>query len=827
MLHSSMASLPVIFVSMFIFSLPILPSSSSAMITSLAKGSSLSIQDFLVSTPNPTFTAGFFSIGENAYCFSIWFTQPNDDGNHTVVWMANRDQPVNGKGSRFSLQKSGNLVLTDAGKFQVWTSNTKTESDSSSSSVDLQLQEDGNLVLRDSKNQNLWQSFDSPTDTLLPGQIFTGNSPLISKRSLTNYSSGFYKLYFDTDNILRQMYQGPEITSIFWPDPWLNSKDAGRSTDNNSKTAVLDFLGHFHSSDEFKFNVVDYGPGIQRRFTIDFDGSLRVYSLVNTSRSWKVSWQAKLLPCNNHGICGLNSLCTYDHETGRKCSCAPGYRRVNQSDWSYGCEPEFQLPCDDFNASGWLELKQTEYYGYDVGFFPNYTFEQCKELCLKYCDCKGFQFKYDVGNGYYDCFPKTLLFNGYTSIGFPDPMYLRLPKSNLSSFSPNLSQRVSDLKCSAQIITLDRQYGKKHHPGWVKTFLWCTLAVGAIEIICLLSYLYTTRIRSRARVQGYLQVGTGFRKFSYAELKKATKNFSEIIGRGGSGDVYKGVLPDNRVAAVKCLDQANYHTEAVFLTEVSTIGRLNHMNLIELWGYCAEGKHRLLVYEHMEHGSLAKNLQSDKLDWKKRYDIALGTAKGLAYLHEECLEWVLHCDVKPENILLDSNYHPKVADFGLSKLLNRGGGDQISSFSRIRGTRGYMAPEWVFNLPITSKVDVYSYGIVVLEMVTGKNPVGSYDKEENGSRNVMMEPKRLVQWVKENMHEEGDNNTNNDDEVDGKMYGVLKVLDPRIKEGDEEVDVEKMENLIRVAIQCAEEDRDGRPTMRQVVDLLMHQNSDQ
>src|SRR5262249_50261363 len=155
-----------------------------------------------------------------------------------------------------------------------------------------------------------------------------------------------------------------------------------------------------------------------------------------------------------------------------------------------------------------------------------------------------------------------------------------------------------------------------------------------------------------------------------AELKKATQNLREEIGRGAGGIVYKGILSDHRVAAIKQLYEAN-QGEAEFLAEISTIGKLNHMNLIEIWGYCVEGKHRLLVYEYMEHGSLAENLFSKSLDWNRRFEIALGTAKGLAYLHEECLEWVLHCDVKPQNILLDSNYQPKVSDFGLSRLLSR------------------------------------------------------------------------------------------------------------------------------------------------------------
>ncbi|XAR62509.1 Non-specific serine/threonine protein kinase [Bertholletia excelsa] len=289
--------------------------------------------------------------------------------------------------------------------------------------------------------------------------------------------------------------------------------------------------------------------------------------------------------------------------------------------------------------------------------------------------------------------------------------------------------------------------------------------------------------------------------FSYDELKKATSNFKEEIGRGGGGVVYKGVLSDNRVAAIKRLNEAN-QGEAEFLAEVSTIGRVNHMNLINIWGYCAEGKHRLLIYEFMQHGSLKENLSSGALNSEKRFEIAVGTAKGLAYLHEECLEWVLHCDVKPQNILLDNDYQPKVSDFGLSKLLNRGGGGHNSSFSRVRGTRGYMAPEWIFNLQITAKVDVYSFGVVVLEMVTGKSVMTAPQTSENEERGG------LVKWVKEKMSTTA-----------SIASQIAEIIDPEMQGW---YDVAKMAKLVEVALQCVDEDKEARPTMKQVVEMLLH-----
>ena len=210
----------------------------------------------------------------------------------------------------------------------------------------------------------------------------------------------------------------------------------------------------------------------------------------------------------------------------------------------------------------------------------------------------------------------------------------------------------------------------------------------------------------------------------------------------------------------------------------------------------------------MEHGSLADNLSANTLDWEKRFEIAMGTVKGLAYLHEDCLDRILHCDVKSQNILLDSNYRLKVADFGLPKLQNRNA-LKNSSFSRIRETRGYMALEWVFNLSITSKVDVFSYRIVVLEMVTEKCPSRSVPDVDDGGE---ADHKRLVTWVREMMNR-----------VAANTSSLEEIIDPML-EGKS--DMGKMEILVWVALQCMKGDKDEKPTMSQVVDMLLPQELD-
>ncbi|KAK9080148.1 hypothetical protein SSX86_001823 [Deinandra increscens subsp. villosa] len=781
--------LPFLFL-LYLFNLANVCSSQSV----LTQGSSLFVEknDHLLS-PNRLYTAGFHQIGQNAYCFAIWFTQPMLDGKHTLVWIANRDEPVNGKRSKFSLEKTGNLVLTDASQ-RFWTSNTK-----SNSPLQLQLLDSGNLVVTHVHNQSyIWQSFSFPTDTILPNQPFPRDTVLTSSRSLTNFSSGFYKLYFDNDNVIRLLYNRDGIASVYWPRPWLLSWQAGRFTYNTTRFALLDSKGLFLSSDSFTFNTSDFGETLQRRLTLDVDGNLRVYTL--SQKRWVVSWQALSTTCAIHGVCGPNSLCTYHPETGRTCGCMHGYKAKNRSDSSFGCVPTFDFNKDSENYD-FIKLPFVEFYGFDSQWSTRSSFKECMKACLDDSDCKAFQFSFDQSFGSFVCYIKLLLYNGFYK-GTPFNTYLKLPKSDVLSYTDQKVVNESKLECSTSVIEIKRPYDENSTNGSLKFMLWFSIILGGIEVLCFLFFYYITKKPSPTTTQTYLAIATGFKRFTYDEIVKASRSFRDEIGRGGGGIVYKGVLADNRVVAIKRLHEA-IQGEAEFLAEMSTIGRINHRNLIDTYGYCAEGKHRILVYEYMENGSLAENLLgANQLDWRKRFEIAIGVAKGLAYLHEECLEWVLHCDVKPHNILLDTDYNAKVADFGLSKLFHQDS-TQDSAFSRIRGTRGYMAPEWLFNLPITSKVDVYSYGMVVLEMITPQNRL-TRDQATDYS-----EQKRLISWIREKVHEASESLVETQ---------IMEILDPVMEEEFEKIE---MKNLLRVALKCVEEDKDARPTMSEVVKMLL------
>jgi serine/threonine protein kinase len=217
------------------------------------------------------------------------------------------------------------------------------------------------------------------------------------------------------------------------------------------------------------------------------------------------------------------------------------------------------------------------------------------------------------------------------------------------------------------------------------------------------------------------------RRYKYSELKKITNSFQEKLGKGGFGTVYKGKQTDGRLVAVKFLHDSTSNGEE-FLNEVVSIGRTSHVNVVSLLGFCIEGSKRALVYEYMPNRSLDMHIYSESskrvLGWEKLYEIAIGVARGLEYLHQGCSTHIVHFDIKPQNILLDEDFAPKIADFGLAKLYPPKE-SVLSSVADMRGTIGFIAPE-VFSRGVgvvSTKSDVYSYGMMVLEMVGGRKNV--------------------------------------------------------------------------------------------------------
>jgi Protein kinase domain/D-mannose binding lectin/S-locus glycoprotein domain len=708
------------------------------------------------------------------------------------VWTANRDSPVNGHGSEISFQGDGNLVLKDVNGSTVWsTSLTFTPAST------LSLLHTGNLVIYNKKNnETVWQSFDSPTDTLLPGQPLRKEVRVVSAIMRGRISSGYFSLFFDNDNVLKLIYDGPNISSIYWPNPnAANVFAAGRTTYNSTRLAVLDEEGNFVSTDQFSATASDSGAGINRRLTMDYDGNLRMYSL-NSDRTWEVTWEAMQQLCSVHGLCGENATCEYTPSP--MCFCLPGYEMNDPSNWNKGCRPTYSFSCNQ--KSRFVKIYKVDFYGFDIGYKTQISFADCKSLCLQNCTCLGFGYHSD-GKG--DCYPKGILFNGYKTPKFEGNFYLRLPKTSNNS----ILNTSSSLNCTNYISTIDigspsTFQTSRSDPKWTYLYVFAAI-LGALEILLIASgwwYLFKESDVPKSVEEGYKMISSQFRQFTYRELKEVTGKFKEEIGKGFSGVVYRGVMDDKRVVAVKELTDHVTQGEEEFWAEVSVIGRINHMNLVRMFGFCSENQHRLLVYEYIENDSLDKHLfeNNTMLQWRERFKVAMGTAKGLAYLHHECLEWIIHCDVKPENILLTRNFEPKIADFGLAKLTKRDGPG--FNFSHMRGTMGYMAPEWALSLPITSKVDVYSYGVVLLEIITGTRVSSGVviEGQEIGLRSFVDIVKQILTC--------------------GDEVQITNLVDVRLQG---QFDLDQVTTLLHVVLTCLEEEIDLRPTMDEVVRDLM------
>lgn len=294
-------------------------------------------------------------------------------------------------------------------------------------------------------------------------------------------------------------------------------------------------------------------------------------------------------------------------------------------------------------------------------------------------------------------------------------------------------------------------------------------------------------------------------KFRHRELEEATDGFRALLGRGGSGSVYKGILSDGTAVAVKRID-GEERAEKAFKSEVSAIASVQHVNLARLLGYCiaSGGGARFLVYEFVFNGSLDNwifpkiraNQRSGCLTWDLRCRVALDVAKALSYLHHDCRSCVLHLDVKPENILIDENYRALVCDFGLSKLKGR---EESRVMTTICGTRGYMAPEWLLENGVSEKCDVYSYGMVLLEMIGGRRCICVLDKGHDSKKKFQFFPRIVFDKLKE-----------------GKL---MEVVDERLLAGGG-VDERELRRMVGVALWCIQEKPRTRPTMVEVVEML-------
>ncbi|XP_012462439.1 G-type lectin S-receptor-like serine/threonine-protein kinase SD2-5 [Gossypium raimondii] len=642
---------------------------------------------------NGKFVFGFQCSFEGDNCLivvSIFKT--SSDGNSRfspqVVWAANRNNPVEIQ-ALLELTSQGQLILKDANDTLVWSPSTASKSISR-----LTLGSEGNLKLLDKTNLTVWQSFDHPTDVLVLGQKLASGQKLRSSVSPFDSSEGLFAF-----GIIDGVF-----TAYIDSDP--------------SQMYYRSFVSEDQSYAEFQTG--GFGSLIMAAsanfIQLGSDGHLKAYEFKEQGLKWVGTDMLDIDRCSYPLACGRYGVCS-----GTGCSCPDdasdnetAYFKPNNFTADDGCHAISPISCELSLYHSFLELRRIKirYLDYILSS-KTLQLEDCKEACLQNCSCKAILY-----NGRNKCLLLSQVFSIEKKEGFDSattfikvqssPIFSQSPSRNPSS--PNFPQR----KRQNTTVIVGSLLGTIFGVFLIFSFLFLRFKNGFQEY-----------------EEDYLDNMLGMpTRFSYEELKNVTNNFSNKLGEGGFGSVFRGILPSGSEVAVKHLVGFGPVNKS-FTAEVQTIGSIHHFNLVTLVGFCAEKSNRLLVYEYMANGSLDQWIfnknQEPALGWQIRKKIILDIAKGLAYLHEECNQKILHLDIKSQNILLDENFNAKVSDFGLSKLIGR---DQSRVVTTMRGTPGYMAPEWLSSV-ITEKVDVYSFGIVVLEILCGRQNFDSSQQEED------------------------------------------------------------------------------------------------
>ncbi|KAL5983339.1 hypothetical protein ACLOJK_017423 [Asimina triloba] len=795
-IFSSMAnlSLPNLLFTLFLLLLPVHALTQTSTNVSLGDSLSTDGSSNWVS-PSGDFAFGFRRVGsQDLFLLAIWFDKIPEK---TIVWSANPDNPVWG-GSKVELTTDGRLVLADPQGQEIWKKEATNGTVTSAALLNT-----GNFVLLGEASATKWQSFAEPTNTILPTQELPLGTELVAPESESNYTRGRFKLIMQLDGNL-VLYPLATISDIRYNAYWATD------TVGNGSKLVFNKSGYIYlplKSGNLRYltteNVIPMPTtSYYQRATLDYDGVFRQYyhprspeSDGSGSQNWTITQFVPDDICsairadNGGGACGFNGYCRLDDSRQPTCNCPPQYISLDPNHTYKGCMPNFTpqiCGTDESSRAGpQFRLSRVDNVDWPLADYEHYNLvseDQCQEACLSDCFCAVAIYSASEG----DCWKKKLpLSNGRMNPNVGRRAFIKVPRSNSAQSSP------------PGVIPTGTGRGKKDQSTLV-VILSSLLGSSAFLNFFLLSLVILMIFFSSRKKSDQLQphpsmIGVNLRRFTYQELEKVTDQFKEELGRGSCGVVYKGMIASENVnlVAVKRLEKVANEADKEFKTEVSAIGQIHHKNLVRLIGFCDEGEERLLVYEYMSNGSLASFLFGDlRLSWHQRTQIAYGIARGLVYLHEECGRQIIHCDIKPQNILLDDSFTARISDFGLAKLLM---GNQTRTKTDIRGTRGYVATEWFKSVPITTKVDVYSFGVMLLEIICCR-------------RNVLPEL------------EEGDDTILTDWVCDCYREGRID----RLVENDEAAskDVAKVERMVMVAIWCIQEDPHLRPSMRKVTQML-------
>ncbi|CAA7394632.1 unnamed protein product [Spirodela intermedia] len=724
-----------------------------------------------------TFVLGFFFGRRNRY-LGIWY---NKIPNRTAVWVANRDQPLIDSAAFFTVTADRNLALVDSNGSFVWSSNLA----SVPGGTVAMLLESGNLVLRQRNGQDVWQSFDHPTDTILPEMKLRYNTKTglgqraVAWRDVDDPSSGNFSAGPISNQIF--IWRGSEIN---WRSPVFRGNTRLVAWYESSPSRVQCVVWVTWVADEVSWSFKTVGGTAPARCTLEPSGELKMMVWEEAWSEWRPLWIRPTCFCDVYNLCGPSGVCNCNAEPPT-CICLQGFVPKNQTEWekrtfSNGCVRRVPLQCsksDKFLAVKRVKLPDT------LRTIEKKTEFECRADCISNCQCIAYAYaNTSVESHGYMC---LVWYGDLIDLEIDDNIYWE--NLNIRLVASELDENQNPMK-----------------------FLPPVLAVGAL-LVGAGSYFLVKRLRSRARKRT-ARWTTALEDIDFSDAFGRDKSFSEApmvefrsvrcatcdfsvankLGEGGFGSVYKGKLGNGHEVAVKRLSRGSKQGHHEFANEVRLIARLQHKNLVRLLGWCTDQDEKILIYEYMPNKSLDKLVfaRSVELSWEKRLTIIMGIADGLLYLHHHSRMRVIHRDLKTSNILLDNEMNPKISDFGLARIfeINQTEGNT----RKIVGTFGYMSPEYAIDGVFSEKSDVFSFGVIVLEVISGKRCTGYYPCRE--SLNLLGYAWQL--W---------------------KEGRAMELLDRAIKRSFQADEVLK---CIQVGLLCIEENPADRPTMNFVVSIL-------
>ncbi|KAJ4887312.1 putative G-type lectin S-receptor-like serine/threonine-protein kinase [Raphanus sativus] len=660
------------------------------------------------------FELGFFSPKDSSLRYvGIWYKNIESQ---TIVWVANRESPLSDRNGALKLADDGNLAVVDGQNNTVWSTNVPPKLNNTVAV----LLETGDLVLSSDSDRDTryWESFNNPTDTFLPGMRVRVNPSSGENHAFTPWNSendpspGRYSLGIDPigapeiviwEGATRKWRSGPWDSVIFTGIP-----DMFRNTN---------FIYGFKLSSpperdgSVYFTYVPSDSSDLLRFRIRFDGVVEQFRWDEDARSWTLLQLKPSTECEKYNRCGNYSVCDESKEFGSgKCSCIDGFEPVNRNLWddgdfSGGCRRRVLLNCSQtMREDEFVELRGMKLpdFGSVVTLGNS---ETCKDVCVRDCLCNAYAFVRGIGCMIWtrDLIDMERFEDGGQSIN------IRLAESEIG--------------------------GRENSKLWIVI----VSVIGAF----LLGLCIWTLLKFKKRVKAILWRKKDFPVFEENKdysVKSSSSTIQVLVG--GLVDTpdfpifsfNSGNFPGDREIAVKRLSGKSKQGLEEFKNEILLIAKLQHRNLVRLVGCCIENNEKMLLYEYMPNKSLDSFLFDESkrgsLNWKKRWDIIGGIARGLLYLHRDSRLKIIHRDLKASNILLDKEMNPKISDFGMARIFNYRQ-DQANTI-RVVGTYGYMAPEYAMEGMFSEKSDVYSFGVLILEIISGRKNV-SFRGSEHGS----------------------------------------------------------------------------------------------